>query len=95
MEWNFQLVSVLFVAIDKNYSSDFFYVLHSNLKKGEDTLHVRVYDDDIGDKDKIGSAKISLKKVREAGGQLDEWVKLPALMGLRSHGEIHLILKLS
>ncbi|CAF0790851.1 unnamed protein product [Adineta ricciae] len=66
-----------------------------NLRKGDDTLHIKVYDDDAVGKDSIGSAKISLKKVQQAGGRLDEWVKLPAHLGLGSHGEIHLILQLS
>ncbi|UJR23535.1 hypothetical protein I4U23_026525 [Adineta vaga] len=66
-----------------------------NLQKGDDTLHLKVYDDDAVGKDSIGSAKISLKKVQQAGGRLDEWVKLPAHLGLGSHGEVHLILQLS
>jgi hypothetical protein len=36
-----------------------------------------------------------LKKIQQAGGRLDEWVKLPAHLGLGSHGEIHLVLQLS
>jgi hypothetical protein len=67
--------------------------LNSNLRKGEDTLHIHVYDDDVIGKDSIGSAKVSLKKIQQAGGHLDEWVKLPAHLGLGSHGEVHLILR--
>ncbi|CAF0852488.1 unnamed protein product [Rotaria sp. Silwood1] len=66
-----------------------------NLQKGEDTLHIKVYDDDVVGKDSIGSAKVSLKKVQQAGGQLNDWIKLPAHLGLGSHGEVHLILRLS
>lgn len=66
----------------------------SNLMKGQDTLHVNVYDEDVVGKDSIGSAKISLKKIQQAGGYLDDWVKLPAHFGLGSHGEIHLVLRL-
>ncbi|CAF0773758.1 unnamed protein product [Rotaria sordida] len=66
-----------------------------NLQKGDDTLHIKVYDDDVVGKDSIGSAKVNLKKVQQAGGRLDEWVKLPAHLGLGSHGEVHLILQLS
>ncbi|CAF2364148.1 unnamed protein product [Rotaria sp. Silwood2] len=66
-----------------------------NLLKGQDHLHVKVYDEDVVGKDSIGSAKISLKKIQQAGGHLDEWVKLPAHLGLGSHGEIHLILRLT
>ena len=67
----------------------------SHLQKGDDTLHIHVYDSEIIGKDSIGSAKVSVKKVQEAGGELDEWVKLPAHLGLGYHGEVHLILRLS
>ena len=68
---------------------------HSNLQKGDDTLHIHVYDADVVGKDSIGSAKVSLKKIQQAGGKLDEWVKLPAHFGLGSHGEVHLIMQLA
>lgn len=70
-------------------------LLNSNLLKGQDQLSLKVYDEDVVGKDSIGSAKISLKKIQQAGGVLDEWVKLPAHLGLGSHGEIHVILRLS
>lgn len=54
-----------------------------------------MFDEDVVGKDSVGSAKISLKKIQQAGGHLDEWVKLPAHLGLGSNGEIHLILQLS
>jgi hypothetical protein len=54
-----------------------------------------VYDEDVVGKDSIGSAKISLRKIQQAGGRLDEWVKLPAHLGLGSHGEVHLVLQLT
>ncbi len=72
-----------------------FFCVNSNLQKGDDTLHVKVYDDDVVGKDSIGSAKVSLKKIQQNGGQLDEWVKLPAHLGLGSHGEVHLVLQLT
>ena len=68
---------------------------NSNLQKGQDHLHIKVYDEDVVGKDSIGSAKVSLKKIQQAGGQLDEWVKLPAHLGLGSHGEIHLMMRMS
>ena len=68
---------------------------NSNLLKGQDHLHIDVYDKDLVGKDSIGSAKISLKKIEEAGGHLDDWIKLPAHLGLGSNGEIHLVLRLS
>ena len=69
--------------------------MSSHLEKHDDTLHLHVYDDDVVGKDSVGSAKVSLKKVRQAGGRLGEWVKLPAMLGLSSHGEVHLILQIS
>ena len=73
----------------------FFFHWNSNLLKDQDHLHVKAFDEDLIGKDSIGSTKISLKKIEEAGGRLDEWVKLPAHLGLGSHGEVHLILQLS
>jgi hypothetical protein len=69
--------------------------VNSNLQKGDDYLHIKVYDEDLVGKDDIGSTKVSLKRIELAGGHLDEWVKLPAHFGLGSHGEVHLILRLS
>ncbi|CAF1187520.1 unnamed protein product [Adineta steineri] len=60
-----------------------------NLDRNHDDLHLCVYDDDAIGKDAIGSAKINLKKHDFGKGDFDEWVKLPALLGLRSKGEIH------
>jgi CDP-diacylglycerol pyrophosphatase len=94
MEPNIYFVSEHFYRLIHDHIN-FFVCLNSNLLKGQDHLHIHVYDEDIVGKDSIGSAKISLKKVQQAGGHLDEWVKLPAHLGLGSHGEVHLILKLS
>jgi hypothetical protein len=52
-----------------------------------------VYDEDILDRDSVGSAKIDLKKHVVEKGRYEEWVKLPALLGLRSNGEIHVTIK--
>jgi hypothetical protein len=68
-------------------------LLLSNLRKGQDDLHIRVYDDDIGDHDSIGSAKIDLEKQIFGKGKFEQWIKLPAMMGLRSKGEIHVIIE--
>lgn len=62
-----------------------------NVHKGHDTIHFDVYDKDLIGRDSIGSAKLKLKRVFEEG-RFDEWVKLPAHLGLRSHGEIHVIM---
>ncbi|CAF0839417.1 unnamed protein product [Didymodactylos carnosus] len=64
---------------------------HFNLLKGQDHLKLKVYDEDIIGKDSIGSAKVNLKDVF-ATGHFDQWVKLPAHLGLGSHGEIHIII---
>jgi Ca2+-dependent lipid-binding protein len=62
-----------------------------NIRHGDDTIHFDVYDADIAGKDSIGSCKVKLKHVFD-DGKFDEWVKLPGLLGLSSHGEIHIIM---
>jgi hypothetical protein len=44
-------------------------------------------------RDSIGSAKINLKKHVFGKGRYEEWVKLPAHLGLGSHGEVHVIIE--
>jgi len=41
--------------------------------------------------EKIGSIKIDLRDLYHKG-HIDNWYKIPAKLGLTSHGEIHLIL---
>lgn len=65
----------------------------SNLQRSHDDLHLHVYDDDTAGKDSIGSAKIDLKKHDFTKSRYDGWVKLPALLGLRSKGELHVIIE--
>lgn len=62
-----------------------------NIHKGDDTIHFAVYDDDVVGRDSIGSGKVKLKHVFD-DNKFDEWVKLPAHLGLSSHGEIHVIM---
>jgi Ca2+-dependent lipid-binding protein len=62
-----------------------------NVHKGDDTIHFHVFDDDLIGRDSIGTGKVKLKHVFD-GSQFDEWVKLPAKFGLKSHGEIHVIM---
>ncbi|CAF2434040.1 unnamed protein product [Rotaria sp. Silwood2] len=62
-----------------------------NIHKGDDTIHFDVYDDDLIGRDSVGSGKIKLKHVFD-DGKFDEWIKLPAKLGLSSHGEIHVIM---
>jgi Ca2+-dependent lipid-binding protein len=59
-----------------------------NLRKGDDTIHFKIYDADVVGKDDIGECKVKLKHVFD-DGKFDEWVKLPAMLGLSSKGEIH------
>ncbi|CAF4297949.1 unnamed protein product, partial [Adineta steineri] len=41
----------------------------------------------------IGSKTINLKKHVFGKGVYDAWVKLPAHLGLGSHGEVHVIIQ--
>ncbi|CAG8588792.1 5461_t:CDS:2 [Ambispora gerdemannii] len=69
------------------WNEDFKFNIH-----GEHTLHLKVLDKDITEDDKIGEAKVDLKEVFSKG-YVDDWFKLPALLGLSSHGQVHLVLQ--
>lgn len=71
----------------------FVFLLISNLDKHQDELHLHVYDDDVVGRDSIGSAKINLKKHVFGKGRYEEWIKLPAHLGLGSNGEVHVIIE--
>ncbi|KAI8137893.1 C2 domain-containing protein [Fennellomyces sp. T-0311] len=62
-----------------------------NIAEGssDSKLYIKVIDQDLIGTDKIGDAKVDLKDVYD-GEVFDDWVKLPAKLGLNSHGEIHL-----
>jgi Ca2+-dependent lipid-binding protein len=62
-----------------------------NIQHGDDAIHFDVYDADVADRDSIGNCKVKLKHVFD-DGRFDEWVKLPAMFGLSSHGELHIIM---
>lgn len=62
-----------------------------NIHKGDDTIHFDVYDADLVGRDSIGNGKVKLKHVFD-DNRFDEWVKLPAHLGLSSHGEIHVVM---
>lgn len=62
-----------------------------NVHQGDDTIYFDVFDADVGDKDSIGRCKVKLKNVVD-DGKFDEWVKLPAMFGLSSHGELHIVM---
>uniref|UniRef100_A0A1D1XZC8 Synaptotagmin-9 n=1 Tax=Anthurium amnicola TaxID=1678845 RepID=A0A1D1XZC8_9ARAE len=58
---------------------------------GHKHLHIKVMDKDLVSDDEIGEGKVSLSDIK--GGYLETWVKLPAMLGLRSHGEVLLIIE--
>ncbi|CAF1195878.1 unnamed protein product [Adineta steineri] len=64
-----------------------------NLQKHEDHLHLHIYDEDVVGRDSVGSAKIDLKKHVFGKGSYEDWVKLPSMLGLRSKGEVHVIIE--
>ncbi|KAI9487914.1 C2 domain-containing protein [Zychaea mexicana] len=51
-------------------------------------LYLKVLDKDLIGSDKIGDAKVNVKDIINGGQTFDEWVKLPAKLGLSSHGEL-------
>ncbi|KAI8136785.1 C2 domain-containing protein [Fennellomyces sp. T-0311] len=61
-----------------------------NISKGssDKKLYLKVLDKDLIGSDKIGDAKVNVKDIINSGRPFDEWVKLPAKLGLSSHGEI-------
>ncbi|UJR11595.1 hypothetical protein I4U23_015777 [Adineta vaga] len=63
------------------------------LDKETDYLYLNVYDDDVTGRDSVGSAKIDLKKHVYGKPIYNTWVPLPRLLGLRSNGEIHVIIE--
>ncbi|CAF1189291.1 unnamed protein product [Rotaria sp. Silwood1] len=62
-----------------------------NHLRGQNILHIDVYDKDFFSNDKIGSVEINLENLYEKG-HIDNWYNLPSKSGESSHGEIHLIL---
>ncbi|CAG8722682.1 35853_t:CDS:2 [Racocetra persica] len=58
---------------------------------GHKHLHIRVVDKDLVSDDEIGVGKVSLSSIHN--GYADEWVNLPAMLGLMSKGKVHLILE--
>ncbi|KAI8340132.1 C2 domain-containing protein [Chlamydoabsidia padenii] len=63
-----------------------------NIAEGssEHKLKIRVNDKDLVGSDKIGEGKLDVSPAYE-GQIIDTWVKLPAKLGLTSHGEVHLV----
>ncbi|KAG9290300.1 hypothetical protein G9A89_007031 [Geosiphon pyriformis] len=77
------------IPLNPVWNENFLFNIHDTEK--EHTLYVRVVDEDVVKDDKIGEGKVDLKKVFQKG-HIDTWVSLPAWLGLKSNGEIHLIL---
>jgi Ca2+-dependent lipid-binding protein len=63
-----------------------------NLQRDDDVIHFNIYVADVVGHDFIGKCKMKLKHVFD-DGKFDEWVKLPAMHGLSSKGQIHGIMK--
>ncbi|KAL0075786.1 C2 domain-containing protein [Phycomyces blakesleeanus] len=57
-------------------------------------LYLKVLDKDTFGSDKIGEARVDFRQALE-GQPIDTWVKLPAKLGLSSHGEVHLYIQFS
>ncbi|ORZ22201.1 C2 domain-containing protein [Absidia repens] len=53
-------------------------------------LRIKVLDKDTIGSDKIGEGKLDVAEAYE-GQIIDTWIKLPAKLGLTSHGEVHLV----
>ncbi|CAF4892873.1 unnamed protein product, partial [Rotaria sp. Silwood1] len=62
-----------------------------NHLRGQNILHIDVYDKDFFCNDKIGSIKINLEDLYEQG-HIDNWYYLQSPTSISSDGEIHLIL---
>ena len=62
-----------------------------NVDKHDDTITFKVFDEDIVGKDDIGKCKVKLKHVFD-DGKFNEWVKLPAMLGLSSNGELRVVM---
>ncbi|KAI7898187.1 C2 domain-containing protein [Cokeromyces recurvatus] len=55
-------------------------------------LYLKVFDKDTIGSDTIGEAKFDFESAFN-GVPIDTWVKLPAKLGLTSHGEVHIYLQ--
>ncbi|KAJ8662691.1 hypothetical protein O0I10_001655 [Lichtheimia ornata] len=68
------------------YNETFAFTVRQGVKH---KLYLKVKDKDILGTDKIGEAKIDLQDVFN-GSVFDDWINLPAMLGLSSHGKVHL-----
>jgi Ca2+-dependent lipid-binding protein len=65
-----------------------------NIEEGspKHKLYYEVRDKDTVGSDKIGSGHLDISEALQ-GQPADTWAKLPAKLGLTSHGEIHFVLQ--
>ncbi|KAI9275998.1 C2 domain-containing protein [Sporodiniella umbellata] len=63
-----------------------------NIEEGSSLhkIYFKVIDKDLVDSDKIGSGSLDVSDAFK-GQPIDTWSKLPAKLGLTSHGEVHLV----
>ncbi|CAO3692923.1 unnamed protein product [Rhizopus stolonifer] len=67
-----------------------------NIEEGSSKhkLYFKVIDKDLASSDKIGNGSLDVTDVFK-GQPLDTWSKLPAKLGLSSHGEVHFVVEFS
>ncbi|KAI9356701.1 C2 domain-containing protein [Pilaira anomala] len=67
-----------------------------NIPEGssEHRIHFKVIDKDTVGTDKIGEGKLDIAEAFK-GQPIDTWAKLPAKLGLSSHGEVHFSVQFS
>ncbi|KAI9312846.1 C2 domain-containing protein [Dichotomocladium elegans] len=64
-----------------------------NIEEGysKHKLYLKVLDKDLMDEEKIGKGHIDIETAYN-GNEIDDWVDLPAHLGLSSHGKIHVVI---
>ncbi|KAG1469155.1 hypothetical protein G6F56_003422 [Rhizopus delemar] len=85
-----QKTSVLNNTNDPVWNQTFTFPLEDNGRKHK--LYMNVRDKDMIGSDEIGEAKFDFESVFN-GTAIDTWVKLPAKLGLTSHGEVHIYIQ--
>ncbi|CAF3958805.1 unnamed protein product [Rotaria magnacalcarata] len=65
--------------------SETFQLQKYRVEKNQHHIHLKVYDQNVGSRDEIGSAKIDLKPIK-ISGTFDDWIKMTKLFGLTREG---------
>ncbi|KAI9267463.1 C2 domain-containing protein [Sporodiniella umbellata] len=67
-----------------------------NIEEGSSKhkVYFKVLDKDLVGSDKIGTGHVDVSDAFK-GEAIDTWVKLPAMLGLSSHGEVHVSIAFS